>query len=851
VSVYQLRTFSDLVSSIREELGVPSTDTNAVNRIKRDVNIVYAEIISRKKWHWLSGSVDLTLPAYINAGTASVTQNSATVTLSVAPATSKSNYFFSIDGYSEIYTINSHTAASTTVKLANEYTGTTNTTATYKIWTNRIALPTDCKETSQVWHDTYRRTLENVGRQEFRRISTQLSRNEGPPLYYHLGDYVDPAQTSSVTSLPAVSTRSSSLMRKSIVFSSAIPTAIVTKVTAGEPIRWRISGAGHPSYNGDILISSISTTSTANDTMTYTGVMEYTESATADSGMSIVQLDQEQDYDRYRELFLYPCLSNSRQTLHVDYYKDVLPLDNDSDEPVIPLEDRIVLRYGSLHLSWSRVRNNPEAQRNYGLYEAKLAQMEGKWQDSLESPRIIPSKNYLSAKRNHARKRALDDSFGPMSAGGSGAGQTITGAASSAAIFGVDGILQASPTVSSTELSYLDGVTSAVQTQIDSKQASGNYVTALTGDVTASGPGSVAATIAANAVTNAKAAQMATNTIKGNNTGGTANALDLTATQTTAMLNAMVGDAGAGGTKGLVPAPAAGDTAAAKFLKANGTWDVPSGAGSVSSVALTTPSEFTVAGSPITTSGTLAISKANQNANLIYAGPASGAAAAPAFRALTSSDLPLVSRKDIFTASGTWTKPATVLSTTIVKVTVVGGGGGGGAGADTAAGAGGSGGGGGGTAILWVVGSSLGSTESVTIGAGGTAGTQGNPGSNGVAGGTTSFGAHCSATGGAGGTSATGITTAPGAGVAGGVGSSGTLNISGNGSGAGSAGQAAAVTGGGSSGGSSFMGGGGSGANNIGNGGAGGNYGGGGGGGSSTSTGGAGAGGVVILEWVG
>lgn len=52
-------------------------------------------------------------------------------------------------------------------------------------------------------------------------------------------------------------------------------------------------------------------------------------------------------------------------------------------------------------------------------------------------------------------------------------------------------------TTSTAELNFVAGVTSAIQTQINGKQVSGNYITALTGDVSANGPGSVAATLAA------------------------------------------------------------------------------------------------------------------------------------------------------------------------------------------------------------------------------------------------------------------------------------------------------------------------------------------------------------------
>jgi len=77
-------------------------------------------------------------------------------------------------------------------------------------------------------------------------------------------------------------------------------------------------------------------------------------------------------------------------------------------------------------------------------------------------------------------------------------------------------------------------------------------------------------------VTLAKLANLAQATVIGRASGaGTGVPVALTATQLTAIANAFVGDSGSGGTKGLVPAPAAGDAAAGKFLGAGGSFTVP------------------------------------------------------------------------------------------------------------------------------------------------------------------------------------------------------------------------------------------------------------------------------------
>lgn len=189
-----------------------------------------------------------------------------------------------------------------------------------------------------------------------------------------------------------------------------------------------------------------------------------------------------------------------------------------------------------------------------------------------------------------------------------------------------------------------------------------------------------------------------------------------------------------------------------------------------------------------------------------------------------------------FTSSDTWTKPSSLSANSLVLLQAWGAGGSGGrAGSGDGAG----GGGGGAYSYRWCLLSQLGSTETVTIGAGGTAVTADNTAGN--AGGNTTIGSLLTAYGGGGGG---GTNTLPPGGGGGGVFSAGATGGS----------DALGATGGaplggtgtgtsGAAGGASTFGGGGGGDPNSGTGGAGGasvDGGGGGGGGSSNGSGGAG-----------
>lgn len=89
------------------------------------------------------------------------------------------------------------------------------------------------------------------------------------------------------------------------------------------------------------------------------------------------------------------------------------------------------------------------------------------------------------------------------------------------------------------------------------------------------------------------------------------------------------------------------------------------GSGSVTSVGLTMPAEFTVAGSPVSAAGTLAVTKATETANTVWAGPTGGGPAQPAFRALVAADLTGIAGS-VTSVAHTLVVPASILTSAVV-----------------------------------------------------------------------------------------------------------------------------------------------------------------------------------------
>jgi hypothetical protein len=96
-----------------------------------------------ERWWWLRKSGILTLEKFIKAGTVSVTQDSTSITFSVAPTNSVVGYHFKVLGSNTLYKIISHTGGATSATLDSPLVTETDTEAEYRVFKLEYDLASD------------------------------------------------------------------------------------------------------------------------------------------------------------------------------------------------------------------------------------------------------------------------------------------------------------------------------------------------------------------------------------------------------------------------------------------------------------------------------------------------------------------------------------------------------------------------------------------------------------------------------------------------------------------------------------------------------------------------------------
>lgn len=105
------------------------------------------------------------------------------------------------------------------------------------------------------------------------------------------------------------------------------------------------------------------------------------------------------DSDGNRIIRWYPSAWDSRVHLHISGVQEATALSAASDEPLMPVEDRIVLYYGALSLAWARERNESESNKCWNLFMQKLMQMAAKSGDAPQITELSVDRDYLQRKR--------------------------------------------------------------------------------------------------------------------------------------------------------------------------------------------------------------------------------------------------------------------------------------------------------------------------------------------------------------------------------------------------------------------------------------------------------------------
>ena len=159
-------TYADIETRVMNALRIPTSNTTEATKIAATINEIYRDIGAKFDWWWLKKRSIINTEADLTTGTISVTQDNTAVTFSDGPAETVAGRVLIVDDQDTdsgaIYRISTHVAASTSAVLDGEYTGTTDTSSTFKVYKDTYDLPTDTAKLLHVKRYGYPWPMEQI-----------------------------------------------------------------------------------------------------------------------------------------------------------------------------------------------------------------------------------------------------------------------------------------------------------------------------------------------------------------------------------------------------------------------------------------------------------------------------------------------------------------------------------------------------------------------------------------------------------------------------------------------------------------------------------------------------------------
>jgi len=138
-----MATFSAIYDEVAEKLH--NSEADMITRIKEWVNLAQKDVATSAWWPWLLKEQQIVIDAAKTTGTASVTNGDETVDFTAtqfSAAIESGQWYFQAGTDADWYIIDSRTDDDT-IELLQPYQGTTDGTATFKIWHILYSMPSD------------------------------------------------------------------------------------------------------------------------------------------------------------------------------------------------------------------------------------------------------------------------------------------------------------------------------------------------------------------------------------------------------------------------------------------------------------------------------------------------------------------------------------------------------------------------------------------------------------------------------------------------------------------------------------------------------------------------------------